>query len=436
MDAKFPEAANGLLDFLKKSPTAFQAVETIGETLTAEGFTHLPESAEWSLVPGGKYFVTRNGTALLAFRIPETGGDHFLVAASHSDSPTFKLKPEFEMETARAYLRLNTEVYGGNLLYSWVDRPLSLAGRVIVEKDGVFTAKSVVIDRDLCIIPSVAIHMNRAANEGLKWNPACDTVPLLGSLAAKGAVKQLAAEAAGCAPEQIAGMDLYLYNRTPGTVWGPAQEYLSAPRIDDLMCAWGTLRGFLKTKAPKAVQVYAIFDNEETGSATKQGGGSFFLRDTLSRIAEAMGRDLRRMLAASFLVSADNGHARHPNHPELSDGQNAPLMNGGIVIKANAAQKYATEGLSSAIFEAICKKAEVPVQRFSNRSDLPGGSTLGSIADTLTPMPTVDIGLAQLAMHSAYETAGVKDALYLETASAAFFASALEAPADGILVLK
>ena len=436
MEERYLHTANALLEFLKKSPTAYQVVENMGSILQNAGYTPLAESEKWDLVPGGKYYVTRNGTAILAFRIPKQCAKNFLITASHSDSPTFKLKPEFEADSFGTYVRLNTEKYGGMLHHTWVDRPLSLAGRVIVQKDGVFTARSVVIDEDLCVIPSVAIHMNRSANDGLKLNPASDLFPLLSSTAGKGSVVRLAAKAAGTEAENIAAMDLYLYDRTPGVIWGPEKEFFSSGRIDDLMCAWGTLQGLLTAESAAAVQVCAVFDNEETGSSTKQGAGSFLMRDTLSRIAEALGQDLRQMLAASFMVSADNGHARHPSHPELSDPQNAPKMNGGVVIKANAAQKYTTDGMSSAVFETICKKAGVPVQRFSNRSDLPGGSTLGSIADTLTPMATVDIGLAQLAMHSCYETAGVMDAEYLVTACKAFYEADLSSPADGIFHLK
>ena len=435
MEERYLNHAGELISFLRKSPTAYQAVENISSALAAEGYLPLQECDTWSLVPGGKYYVTRNGTAVIAFRIPEDGGKSFLITTSHSDSPTFKLKPEFEADAFGTYLRLNTEKYGGMLHHTWVDRPLSVAGRVILKKDGTFTAKPVVIDEDLCVIPSVAIHMNRSANEGLKLNPAGDLFPLLSSLQGKGAVLRLAAEAAGAKPEDIAAMDLFLYDRTPGVIWGPEKEFFSSSRIDDLMCAWASVKGLLSAEGAHAVQVCAVFDNEETGSATKQGAGSFLLRDTLSRIAESLGQDLRCMLASSFMVSADNGHARHPAHPELSDPQNAPKMNGGVVIKANASQKYTTDGMSSALFEEICRRADVPVQRYSNRSDLPGGSTLGSIADTLTPMATVDIGLAQLAMHSAYETAGVMDAAYLCDACKAFYEADLSSPADGVFQL-
>ena len=424
-----------LISFLGKCPTAYQAVETISAMLEEAGFVPLREGDAWKLASGGKYYLTRNLSSLVAFRIPSAPACGFQIAASHSDSPTFKLKPVYEADGAGLYVRLNTERYGGMLMNTWFDRPLSVAGRVILRKGGRFLAKPVAVDRDLCVIPSVAIHMNRNANDGVKLNAACDTFPLLCSSAGRGSLLPIVAEAAGAAPEEIASADLFLCDRAPGSIWGPLEEYFTAPRIDDLMCAYGTLRGFLSAKGGKAVPVYALFDNEETGSATKQGAASTLLRDTLSRIAEATDNDLLQMLASSFLLSADNGHARHPNHPEFSDPQNNPKMNGGVVLKSNAAQKYATDGISAAVFGEICRRADVPVQLFSNRSDLPGGSTLGSIADTGVPVYTADIGLAQLAMHSCRETAGCADTAYLVSASRAYFESALRAGRDGEIEL-
>jgi len=257
-------------------------------------------------------------------------------------------------------------------------------------------------------------------------------MPLYGMANAKGSLMATVAEAAGVKAEDIVGSDLYLYNRTPGTIWGADDAFFSAPRIDNLMCAYGTLQGFLQAAtAQNTLQVWACFDNEETGSRTKQGAGALWMRDTLERVCEGCGTDLRRVLPASMMLSADNAHAKHPNHPELSDAQNAPRMGGGVVIKANASQSYATDGISCAIFSEICKKAGVPTQPFANRSDSPGGSTLGSIADTLLPMNTVDIGMAQLAMHSSYETAACADNAHVVNASHAFFETAIKLDADG-----
>lgn len=424
-----------LTAFIQKSPTAFQAVETISAMLEEAGFVRLAEGGAWTLEPGGRYYLTRNLSSVAAFRVPEVGADSFMIAASHSDSPTFKLKNNYEDEACGKYLRLNTERYGATLLSTWFDRPLSLAGRAVLRDGDRFTAKPVVVDRDLLLIPSVAIHFNPKVNDGAKIDPSVDTVPLFSSAGEKGALRRIVAEAAGTTEDRLAGMDLFLYNRTPASIWGADSEFFSAPRIDNLMCAFGTLRGFLSAEAGRAVSVYAAFDNEETGSDTKQGAGSMLLRDTLERVAESLGKDLRRMLAASFMLSADNAHARHPNHPELSDAGNAPYLNGGVVVKTNASQKYATDGLSAALFTEICRRAGTPVQQFANRSDLAGGSTLGGISNTKVPLNTVDIGLAQLAMHSCYETAGCADTAHLIRACKEFYTSALRTDGDGIYTL-
>lgn len=434
MNSEQIRATEDLLRFIEKSPTAYQCVETVSEMLLSAGFTRLSEGEEWTLEAGRGYFVTRNLSAVVAFRVPKAPLRAFRIAASHSDSPTFALKYEYESELQGKYMRLNTERYGGTILSTWLDRPLSVAGRIVVRDGEGFSSRSVVVDRDLVLIPSVAIHQNRTVNEGYKWNPAVDLMPLYGAGNAKGKLREAVAEAAGVSPGDIVSSDLLLYSRTPASIWGADDAFFSAPRIDNLMCAYGTLRGFLDA-APNAddamASVYAVFDNEETGSATKQGGGSMLLRDTLSRIADASGSELPVMLASSFMVSADNGHARHPNHPELSDAQNAPYMNEGVVIKVNASQKYATDALSAAIFGEICARAGVPTQRFANRSDMLGGSTLGSIADTFTPMLTVDIGMAQLAMHSSYETAGTADTAHLIRAMRTFFETELFVSKDG-----
>ncbi|MBQ9132513.1 MAG: M18 family aminopeptidase, partial [Clostridia bacterium] len=267
--------------------------------------------------------------------------------------------------------------------------------------------------------------------------PAVDMLPLFAQEdGTKESLRELLATELGCAAEDICGMDLYAYCRTPGSIWGANQEFFSAPRIDNLMCAYGTLQGFLQVENASAVTVYYSADNEETGSSTKQGAGSVFLSDTVNRICELLSVDRRQLLASSMMVSADNGHAKHPNHPELSDAKNSPKLNGGVVIKSNAAQKYATDGISAALFSEVCRRAQVPVQLFANLSDMPGGSTLGSISNTLVPLITVDIGMAQLAMHSAYETAGSADTLYLVQAMSAFYQSHLIAQGDGCYRLQ
>ncbi len=399
------------LSFLRRSPSCYHAIDALKTRLTDEGYTELCEAEKWELKKGGKYYVVRNSSSLLAFRVPKKAPTSYIMAAAHSDSPAFKVKENAEL-TSGPYVRLDTEKYGGMLMSTWFDRPLSVAGRVIVKDKKGLAEKLVNIDRALVIIPSVAIHMNRAANDGVKLAANVDTVPLFGDENAKAQFLPMIAEAVGVSPTDILGKDLFLYCRDGGTLLGANEEYIAAPKLDDLECAYALTEGFLAAKESAAIPVVAIFDNEEVGSATRQGAASTFLRDTLRRIALALGIDeegQQQLLAKSFLVSADNAHALHPNHPEYADAANCPKMNGGIVIKYNANQRYATDAVSDALFKSICEKAGVAVQVYANRSDLPGGSTLGSIASTLVPVHTVDIGLAQLAMHSAYETAGVHD---------------------------
>ena len=305
----------------------------------------------------------------------------------------------------------------------WLDRPLSIAGRVMVDTEDGVESKLINIDRDLTMIPNVAIHMNRSANDGYKWNPAVDTIPLLGGKDAKGKLSKLLEEAAG---GKILGHDLYLYVRQKASIWGIDNEFISSAALDELECAWGCMQGFLNAENSESIPVLCVFDSEEVGSNSNQGAASMLLPDVLGRICGALDLDLNRMLAQSFLISADNAHALHPNHPEYADANNAPVMGGGIVLKFSANQRYCTDGVSAAIFRKVCGKADVPVQTFFNRADTLGGSTLGNISLTHVSVPTADIGLPQLAMHSCYETAAVADAIYLEKAMEAYYGSTLE----------
>ena len=413
--------AEQLMDLIEKSPSRYHATANLKNRLTAEGYTALAEDAAWDVRPGGRYVVTRNDSSLLAFRVPEGGVTGFALAAAHSDSPTFQIKEHAEKLSARCTV-LDTEKYGGMLMNTWFDRPLSVAGRIIVERDGTLEARLVDVDRDLMIIPSVAIHMNRAANDGVKLLANVDTFPLLGCGAQD--LRAIVAEAAGVAPEQILGHDLFLYLRGRGSVLGAEGELIGSPKLDDLACAFALTEGFLQSSPSGAIPVLAVFDNEEVGSETKQGAASNFLRDTLRRLTLALGKteeDYLRWCAGSFLVSADNAHAQHPNHPEFADAQNTPYLNGGVVVKFNANQRYATDAVSAAAFRLLCRETGEQTQTYANRSDLPGGSTLGSISDTRVAVPTVDIGLAQLAMHSAYETMGARDLDSLVRVMAAYF---------------
>ena len=419
-----------LVRFLNTSHSVYHAVANLAAEMEAKGYVRLAEGESWDLQPGGKYYLTRGGTALIAWRIPSQAPVGFLMAASHSDRPTFKVKENGEL--VGTYTRLATEKYGGMLMAPWLDRPLSVAGRVQVETENGAKSVLVDIDKDLMLIPNVAIHMNRSANEGYKWNPAVDTLPLLGGKNAAGKLQKLLQKAAG---GKIIGHDLFLYVRQNATVWGMDSEYISAAALDDLQCAWGCTQGFLNADESESIPVLCVFDSEEVGSASVQGAASPLLSDTLQRICACLSLDEKVMLANSFMISADNAHAVHPNHPEYADGANAPVIGGGIVLKFNANLRYCTDGLAAAVLRTVCKKADVPVQTYCNRADVPGGSTLGNISLGHVAVPTADIGLAQLAMHSCYETAGVQDSAYLEKAMAVYFGSTLTMSGDSFTLM-
>ena len=415
-----------LMDFIKESPTAFHVVKNFSTMLEKAGFIKLNERNKWKIEQGGKYYVTRNDSSIIAFQVPDNMEFYnFQIAAAHSDSPAFKIKENPEMVEDNNYVTLNVEKYGGMLMAPWFDRPLSVAGRVIVREDSGLKPVLVNVDRDLCVIPNLAIHMNRDVNNGIKYNPQKDMIPLFGEIASKDKFEKIIAMEAGTDADSIVSADLFLYNREVGKIWGADNEFMSAPRLDDVMCAFSCIKALTDNKEnSKSVNVCAIFDNEEVGSTTRQGAASAFLKDVLYRINLALGGDHESYLMAlaeSFMISADNAHALHPNYTDKADPVNRPTMNGGIVIKYNANQKYCTDGISAAIFKELCREAEVPYQTFVNRSDIAGGSTLGNISNTQAAMNTVDIGLPQLAMHSAYETAGVKDTESLIRAAKVFY---------------
>ena len=418
--------AKQLLSFIKASPTCFHAVWNIAEMLKQAGYQELSESDAWQISAGGKYYVTRNQSSIIALHIGEDISDYsFNIVASHSDSPSFKVKEHAQIEVCGKYAQLNTEGYGGMLCATWMDRPLSLAGRAFIKTQNGFVSKLVNIDRDLLLIPSVAIHMNREANQGYAYNKQIDLLPLLGGEDTdKDAYRKMIAAQLGVSLSDIYGLDLFLYNRCAPSVWGANQEYISAPQLDDLECAYTSLQGFISGHHPQSVGVYACFDNEEVGSTTKQGAASTFLADILRRMNHALGKseeDYHRALGSSFMISADNAHALHPNHPEKSDRNHRVYMNEGIVIKSNAAQKYTSDAISIALFRSLCEQANVKIQYFANRSDMMGGSTLGNIAQTQVSLHCVDIGLPQLAMHSCYETAGIYDIEAMIKVITAFF---------------
>jgi len=413
----------GLFEFIEKSPSQFHAVANQRQSFIKEGFEELNEAEAWNIQLGKNYFVTRNGSSILAFKMPKKEYKSFMIMASHSDSPSFRIKEMPEMKEGH-YVKLNTEKYGGMLMAPWFDRPLSIAGRAIIRTKEGIEIKLVNIDKDLCMLPSLAIHMNREANDGYKYNPQKDLLPLV-SMDENFNLKKLVAKELSVDTEDIVGSDLFLYNREPGRVWGANDEFISIRRLDDLQCSYCAMMGLLEAdNSETAVQIHVTFDNEEVGSGTKQGADSTFLYDTLVRINEAMGGTNSNLLTAvanSFMVSADNAHALHPNYPEKSDPTNKVYINEGVVVKFNANQKYMTDGLAYGIFSEICKKAKVPYQTFVNRSDVAGGSTLGNISNAHVSINGVDIGLPQLAMHSPYETAGVKDTEYLQKIATIFY---------------
>ena len=426
----YSDITGRMLSFIDESPTCFHVVYNLKKRLLEAGYVELKESEEWKLSgakagKGGKYFVTRNDSSIISFKIPKNDFKGFYMIASHSDSPSFKVKENPEMEIPGAYIKLNVEKYGGMLCAEWFDRPLSVAGRLIVkDKKGGVVTKLVNVDRDLLMLPALAIHMNREANDGYKYNAQKDMLPIFGDDSSKDKFFDVVAKAAGVKKEDILGHDLFLYNRVKPTVWGASEEYIGSSRLDDQECVYTTFEGFMNSKDSENVAVHCVFDNEEVGSGTKQGAASTFLKDTLTRINDSLGRTNEQYytaVAQSFMISADNAHAIHPNNLDKADPVNRPVMNKGVVIKYNANQKYTTDAVSAATFKLMCDKAGVPYQSFTNRSDMPGGSTLGNISTTQVAVNTVDIGLAQLAMHSPYETAGSKDPEYLAAVSQVFY---------------
>ena len=408
------------MSFLNQSYTCFHAVHQLQMKLEQAGFIQLYEENQWSIDAGGKYYVIKNGSSIIAFQIPkETDQFTCAIIASHSDSPCYKLKPNMTLQDMRNhYTRLNTEPYGGMLHYTWLDRPLGVAGRIFTEEDDSISEQLVELDQTL-VIPSVAIHMNRSSE--FSPNPQVDLLPIFAesattfeetlSLCAKG--------------QTILSHDLFLYNKEEACLGGANQEYILSGRLDDLECAYLSIDALVNA-TPSSIAIAAIFNNEEVGSRSSNGADSSFLMDVLTRIAQALSLDFYALMAQSFMISADNAHAVHPNHPEKSDTSNAVYMNKGIVIKHQAGLSYTTDGYSEAIFKKLCQMAQVPYQDYTNRSDGRSWSTLGAIAQSHLSIPSVDVGLAQLAMHSCYETAGTQDVIYMKRVFQQFYETSIQ----------
>lgn len=415
--------AKEILKLIDKSPTAYHVIANAKDILDAAGYTGLRENEVWKLEAGGKYYVTRNDSSLIAFAVPKPDYKGFRIIASHSDSPCPKLKEDLESRKD-GYVRLDVEKYGGMLLAPWFDRPLSVAGRILVRDGEGIKSVLVDLDKDVAVIPSLAIHMNREANKGYSYSFQKDMLPIVGTTSGEKTVMSMVAEAAGVEGKDIIGQDLFMYIRERGTVWGCDDEFIGSSRLDDQECVWCTLSGFTEAESSEYVNMLCIFDNEEVGSRTKQGADSDFLANLIDRINDNLGRSREEYYTAyanSFMISADNAHALHPAHKEKYDPVQSPKMNEGIVLKFSARQSYTTDGISAAFVRKLCEDSNIPYQVFVNHSDEPGGSTLGNISNSHVSVNTADIGLPQLAMHSSYEVAGIKDIEYLREFAKAYY---------------
>lgn len=425
------EFAQELIDFIYASPSPFHAVISTKDMLTNKGFQELNLREKWEIEKGGKYFVTKNDSALVAFIVGtgEVEEEGFKLIGAHTDAPGFSIKPNPEM-TENGYLKLNTESYGGPILNTWMDRPLSLAGRVSLKSDNLMYPDNrfVNINKPILIIPNIAIHMNRKLNEGVELNKQKDMIPMLGLIEEEfekdGFLIKLLAEELKVNVDDIVDFNLYLYEYEKGSIIGLNNEFISSGRLDDLAMVHAGITAIADSKPSKATNVMICFDNEEVGSRTKQGAGSPMVRNILERIVNSLGKDKEdfyRALYSSFIISADMAHPVHPNAPEKHDPINKPGINKGPVIKINANQAYTTDSDSNTVYERVCNKAGVPVQKFVNRSDVRGGSTIGPISSTQMDIRSVDIGNPMLAMHSIRELGGVLDHYYMKKSFEEFF---------------
>ncbi len=432
MEQKYIESTLELLDFINDSPSCYHVVSNLANMLDNAGCIYLDESKRFSLEEGSCYYVTRNSSSIIAFRIPEgftssRNSFGYNIVAAHTDSPSFKLKANPELSLGELYTTLNVEAYGGMLMAPWFDRPLSIAGRAFVKSnDGSVNEHLVDFDRDLCQIVNLCIHQNRDINKSYEYKVQKDMLPLLCSGNQKGAIKALVSNLLEVEEDDILDTELFLYNRMKGSIWGLDDEFFSSPKIDDLQCAYTAVKSFIDVSESSSnkIQMVVLFDNEEVGSGTKQGADSDFLSQTITRINVALGLDYEDQCIAkanSFMVSADNGHSIHPNYPEKCDPSNKPVMNKGIMIKYAGNQKYTSDAASGAHLINILKNAGLPYQFFFNNSNVTGGSTLGNISSSQLAIPCVDVGAAQLAMHSPYETGGTQDTFNLTESFKAFF---------------
>ena len=412
--------AGDMLDFIYESPTPYNAVSNTINILKQNGFKELKSENRWEIEKGGKYYVTKNSSAIAAFKVnsDEIGKHGFRIIGSHTDSPGFRIKPNTEMISEGRYLKLNIEPYGGMILSTWLDRPLGMAGRVFTRTENPFKPEEVIvnINKPVCIIPNLAIHMNRAVNDGYKYNRQNDMSPLVATIEEKfekdGYILSLIAENTGLKKEDIIDFDMYLYEYEKGCFTGADEEFISTGRLDNLSMFYASMRALTDSAGNSGVDMFIGFDNEEVGSSTKQGADSNMLLNILERICISLGKsreELFRALAESFIISSDLAHAVHPNISSMADPTNRPLMGKGPVIKIHAGQAYTSDGYSISVYKEICRKAGVEYQEFTNKSDQRGGSTIGPISSTHVDIPSVDMGAPILSMHSIRELGCVSD---------------------------
>lgn len=422
--------AEGLLQYLNNSPTAFHAVENAAVLLREKGFRELKETESWSLQKGGKYFVVKNGSAFVAFVVGDgdLSKEGFRIIGAHTDSPCLKIKPGACSVTPDGYVKVNVEIYGGAILNTWFDRPLAVAGRLVVKEDGVLKNKPVQIDKPIFLIPNLCIHFHRDVNEKGAYNKQTDLLPLFcmkeEEMEKEDYLFRLIREETGTEKADIVDCELFLYEYQRGIFTGKNQEFLSASRIDDLSMVYAGLSALTQAKPGAACQVLAAFDNEEVGSTTAQGANSGLLRELLNRICKNLGltdEGYFQAIANSTSVSADLAHAVHPNYSDKHDAETRPVLGGGPVIKYSASQRYATTAVSAAYFMEACERAGVSCQKFVNRNDIAGGSTIGPALSGLTTIPTVDMGAPILAMHSIREFGAVADMVDTERAFRAYY---------------
>jgi aspartyl aminopeptidase len=424
--------AEDLIDFIYGSPSAFHAVDNIKNILNKKGFMELNEGDRWEIQKGGRYFVSRNDSAIISFTVGNgiVAKKGFKIIGAHTDSPSFRIKPSPEIKSEGKYMKLNTEVYGGPILNTWMDRPLSLAGRVTVKGDNILFPNTMLINikKPILIIPNLAIHMNRNINKGVELNKQIDLLPLMSmvntSLEKDNILIKTIAKELEIKESDILDFDLYLYEFQKGNIIGLNNEFVSCSRLDDLEMLHAGLYSFVNSNITDSTNVLVCFDNEEVGSETKQGADSEFLANVLERIILCFGGDRQdyfRALNKSFMISADSAHAVHPNKGEKSDPTNRPIINEGPVIKVSSQQKYTSDSNSIGVYEEICRQCSVPVQKFVNRSDEVGGSTIGPISSSHISIRSVDIGTPLLAMHSIRELCGVLDHYYVEKTFEEFY---------------